>query len=249
MSSTEAEVAAQSDEQVVDEGRSSLLEAVSAELGDAVVESHLLAGKDLWIRVTEEAWGPTAEYLHNRQRFRFFEWLSAIDWMPSPFGRSLDAEVDKELAPPEGADPDAGGSGQAETPDDSTEDGAAESELGSGYAGGETRFQVLGRVHSLTTGLGITVKADIGQELSIATWTGEYAGADWHEREVFEMFGITFDGHPGLRNIYLPTGFEGHPLRKDYPLLSRLVKPWPGLVDVELMPQVDDSSDNPESSP
>ena len=52
------------------------------------------------------------------------------------------------------------------------------------------------------------------------------------------MFGITFDGHPDLRHIYLPAEFEGHPLRKDFPLLARLVKPWPGIVDVEPMPRV-----------
>ena len=50
------------------------------------------------------------------------------------------------------------------------------------------------------------------------------------------MFGIAFDGHPALRHLYLPFEFEGHPLRKDYPLLAREVKPWPGLVDVEPMP-------------
>jgi NADH-quinone oxidoreductase subunit C len=50
------------------------------------------------------------------------------------------------------------------------------------------------------------------------------------------MFGIVFDGHPGLRHLYLPSEFEGHPLRKDFPLLARVVKPWPGLVDVEPMP-------------
>ena len=50
------------------------------------------------------------------------------------------------------------------------------------------------------------------------------------------MFGISFDGHPGLRHLYLPGEFEGHPLRKDFPLLARLVKPWPGIVDVEPMP-------------
>ena len=47
------------------------------------------------------------------------------------------------------------------------------------------------------------------------------------------MFGIDFDGHPDLRNLYLPGEFEGHPLRKDFPLLARRVKPWPGIVDVE----------------
>ena len=60
-----------------------------------------------------------------------------------------------------------------------------------------------------------------------------YAGADWHERECWEMYGVVFDGHPSLRHLYLPAEFEGHPLRKDYPLLARVVKPWPGLVDVE----------------
>ena len=50
------------------------------------------------------------------------------------------------------------------------------------------------------------------------------------------MFGIGFVGHPDLRNIYLPGEFEGYPLRKDFPLLAREVKPWPGLVDVEQFP-------------
>src|SRR5262249_1512662 len=52
----------------------------------------------------------------------------------------------------------------------------------------------------------------------------------------WEMFGFIFEGHPSLRHLYLPSEFEGHPLRKDYPLLARVVKPWPGLVDVEPMP-------------
>ena len=64
-----------------------------------------------------------------------------------------------------------------------------------------------------------------------------YPGADWHERETWEMYGVRFDGHPSLRQLYLPADFEGHPLRKDFPLLARVVKPWPGLVDVEPMPE------------
>ena len=68
------------------------------------------------------------------------------------------------------------------------------------------------------------------------TWIGVYAGAAWHERETWEMFGIRFAGHPDLRHIYLPGDFEGYPLRKDFPLLARMVKPWPGIVDVEPMP-------------
>src|ERR687898_669626 len=53
------------------------------------------------------------------------------------------------------------------------------------------------------------------------------------------MFGAAFDGHPSLRHLYLPSEFEGHPLRKDYPLLARVVKPWPGLVDVERVVSAD----------
>ena len=83
----------------------------------------------------------------------------------------------------------------------------------------------------------IHLKADIPEDsLAIGTWTDVFQGANWHEREVWEMFGITFIGHPDLRHIYLPGGFEGHPLRKDFPLLARVVKPWPGIVDVEPMP-------------
>ena len=50
------------------------------------------------------------------------------------------------------------------------------------------------------------------------------------------MFGINFVGHPHPVNIYLPGAFEGYPLRKDFPLLARHVKPWPGIVDIEPLP-------------
>ncbi|QQM42793.1 NADH-quinone oxidoreductase subunit C [Streptomyces liliifuscus] len=55
-----------------------------------------------------------------------------------------------------------------------------------------------------------------------------YAGAAWHERETHEMFGVAFEGHPGLDPLLLPEGFEGHPLRKDFVLAARVVKAWPG---------------------
>ena len=69
-----------------------------------------------------------------------------------------------------------------------------------------------------------------------AAWTGEYPGADWCERETWEMYGFDFLGHPNLIKLYLPGEFEGFPMRKDFPLLAREVKPWPGLVDVEQFP-------------
>jgi len=63
---------------------------------------------------------------------------------------------------------------------------------------------------------------------SLATITGVFAGASWHERETCEMFGIDFEGHPNLVPLLLPDGFEGHPWRKSFVLASRAAKPWPG---------------------
>ena len=60
------------------------------------------------------------------------------------------------------------------------------------------------------------------------TATGVFAGASWHERETFEMFGLDFAGHPHLVPLLLPDGFEGHPLRKDFVLAARAAKAWPG---------------------
>ena len=66
---------------------------------------------------------------------------------------------------------------------------------------------------------------------SLASATGLYSGAAWHERETWELFGLDFDGHPGLTPLLLPEGFEGHPLRKDFPLAARAAQDWPGLAE------------------
>jgi NADH-quinone oxidoreductase subunit C len=60
-----------------------------------------------------------------------------------------------------------------------------------------------------------------------------YPGANWHERETWELFGIRFDGHPGLLKLLLPEEFEGFPGRKDFVLMSRVAKPWPGAIPGE----------------
>lgn len=65
-------------------------------------------------------------------------------------------------------------------------------------------------------------------EPSLPSATPVYRGAAWHERETYEMFGITFDGHPNLVKLLLPDEFDAHPLRKDFVLAARAAKPWPG---------------------
>lgn len=62
----------------------------------------------------------------------------------------------------------------------------------------------------------------------IASLSPVFAGAAWHEREAAEMFGLNFEGHPGLEPLLLPPGFAGAPLRKEFVLASRVVVPWPG---------------------
>jgi NADH-quinone oxidoreductase subunit C len=210
-----------------DELREGLVARLRSELGDAVVDSHIDPGRDLWVRVDRDAWRQTAETAHDAFGCTFFDFLSAIDWLPSPFGRDMDAQEDLATQGAEASPP---------------------GEIVTGYAGGDTRFQLLARVAKLGE-CGITFKADLPDgDLRAASWVPLYAGADWHEREAWEMFGITFDGHPGLRHIYLPSEFEGHPLRKDFPLLARRVKPWPGIVDVEPMPGEEDAPDEDEEA-
>ncbi len=63
---------------------------------------------------------------------------------------------------------------------------------------------------------------------SVPSITGIFPGASWYERETFEMFGIDFPGHPNLRKLLLTDEFDGHPLRKEFVLASRVVKAWPG---------------------
>lgn len=81
------------------------------------------------------------------------------------------------------------------------------------------RFEVVYHLHSIERNQRIRVKCRIGGEApEIDSVTSVWQGANWYEREVFDMFGISFRNHPNLIRILMPLDWEGYPLRKDYPV-------------------------------
>jgi NADH-quinone oxidoreductase subunit C len=204
------EAAEAAPEPVLSDEAAALLERLEAELGDAVVE-HAPSSDTVVVRVRPDSWRRAAEVARDHLACDYLSFVSGIDWAPTP------REGDE-----------AGGDTSAPV---------QPQEMTFGVAGSTGRFQVFARVQSTSRHWGVTLKTDVDDTSpTVQSWVSVYPGADWHERETWEMYGFVFDGHPHLRHLYLPTEFEGHPLRKDFPLLARAVKPWPGLVDVEPMP-------------
>ncbi|MFJ8541051.1 NADH-quinone oxidoreductase subunit C [Streptomyces sp. NPDC093586] len=92
-----------------------------------------------------------------------------------------------------------------------------------------TGFRVAAHVAALAPVRRLLVRTTVPHESPVLpTAVGVYAGAAWHERETYEMFGVVFEDHPALDHLLLPEGFEGHPLRKDFVLAARVAKAWPG---------------------
>ncbi len=79
------------------------------------------------------------------------------------------------------------------------------------------RFEVVYHLLSMQRNHRIRVKADAAEGAFVPSVTGVYPVADWFEREIFDMYGVLFSGHPDLRRILTDYGFSGHPLRKDFP--------------------------------
>jgi NADH-quinone oxidoreductase subunit C len=80
------------------------------------------------------------------------------------------------------------------------------------------RFRLAYHLLSLESGSRLRLRVWAGPEPEVQTVTGVWATANWHEREVYDMFGVRFLGHPDLARILMPLDWEGHPLRRDYPL-------------------------------
>jgi NADH-quinone oxidoreductase subunit C len=82
----------------------------------------------------------------------------------------------------------------------------------------DPRFEVVYLLHSLPKNERLRLKCRVQENEEIDSLTGVWRGADWYERETFDMFGIRFRSHPNLQRILMPTDWEGYPLRKDYPV-------------------------------
>jgi NADH:ubiquinone oxidoreductase subunit C len=228
-------------------------------LGDGL-EYCFVAHSQVVARVKKEIWKDAARFVRDDPLLActYFSWLSAIDWTEQEVAdaeaaveESGEAEEDQTSsaeaeaagqAPQADAEKEGSASGSAtedpmaaSTPSSAPvvdENGVAEYFQPSGEL-----FEVVCHLISPERGVEITLKAAVSkEEPEIDSLTEIFRGADWHERECHEMFGIIFKGHPNLVRLYLPEEFEGHPLRKTYLLGARLVKPWPGNVDVEEIP-------------
>jgi NADH-quinone oxidoreductase subunit C len=105
----------------------------------------------------------------------------------------------------------------------------------SGVDWGEERgFEVVTHLFSTRHHHNVRVKVAVPyDDPTLASVSDLWSTCDWHERETAEMFGIRFEGHPQPVKLLLSEPFEGHPLRKDFSLMTREAKPWPGAVEGE----------------
>jgi NADH-quinone oxidoreductase subunit C len=89
------------------------------------------------------------------------------------------------------------------------------------YPNREKQFDVIWILYSFPRNERIRVKAMIADSEAIPSSVSIWPAANWLEREVYDMFGIHFEGHPDLKRILLPEGWKGHPLRKDYGIIQQ----------------------------
>lgn len=97
------------------------------------------------------------------------------------------------------------------------------------YLGQQPRFMVVYNLYNIATKERLRVKVPVAEEdARVDTVSTVWATANWHERECWDLMGISFNNHPDLRRILMPADWEGHPLRKDYPLQGPDREPYQG---------------------
>ncbi len=97
------------------------------------------------------------------------------------------------------------------------------------YLGRAPRFEVVYNLYNITIKSRLRVKVLVEeQDPRVDTVSGVWSTANWHERECWDLMGISFNNHPDLRRILLPEDWQGHPLRKDYPLQGPDREPYQG---------------------
>ena len=97
------------------------------------------------------------------------------------------------------------------------------------YLGKAPRFMVVYNLYNITTKQRLRVKAQVEeQDANIDTVSTVWGTANWHERECWDLMGISFNNHPDLRRILMPADWQGHPLRKDYPVQGPDREPYQG---------------------
>lgn len=97
------------------------------------------------------------------------------------------------------------------------------------YLGSAPRFMVVYNLYNIDSKDRIRIKVPVEEnDAKVDTVSGIWGTANWHERECWDLMGISFTGHPDLRRILMPADWEGHPLRKDYPLQGPDREPYQG---------------------
>lgn len=92
---------------------------------------------------------------------------------------------------------------------------------GADYYRPDDRYEVVYNVYSMKNNFRVRIKVRVDEKnLKVATVSGVWPGANWMEREAYDMYGIVFEGHPDPRRMYMPEDFEYFPLRKDFPLMG-----------------------------
>ncbi len=192
-----------------------IVDSFRAEFDDLIVDSSTAHGQATVV-VDRSTWVRAFEFVkRDPLDCDFLTFVSAIDWVELG-GEAGEKEAERQAEADEADDYDP---------------------LKAFRLPEMPSYQVIARVYSSLHLHGVTLKANLSKnDAVIDTLVGIYAGADWHEREMIEMFGIDVAGHPNKEHLYLTDEFEGHPLRKDFKLGAREIKPWPGAVDVEDMP-------------